>query len=323
MGGFIEGFNSLGVRTSLANDIEKDCTDTIRSTHADCEVICASIEDSSWYSEGEKGGQIDILSAGFPCQPFSIAGEQEGFKDKKNRGNLFFNIIDFCEAQTSPPKVLLLENVTNLVRKDNGAWINQILNSLRKVGYWVGLNNCHIVNSAEVTPTVQNRERVYIVAYHSAFFTRNHYKLPPIEARQHQAKLTDYVDFHSKQEDRLYLDQDNKYFIKMEKAAGSGCRKRLYQLRRTEVRVLAEDYCPTLTANMGGGGHNVPFVFDDFGLRRLTVNECASLQGYDSENLMFAAKITDGAKLKMIGNAVDPKVITWLSRPIIDNLESI
>ena len=323
MGGFIEGLNSLGMSTPLANDIDKHCTDTVRATYPDCEVICASIEDSSWYSEAERVGQIDILSAGFPCQPFSVAGEQEGFNDKKNRGNLFFNILDFCEAQASPPKVLLLENVTNLVKKDGGAWINHIINGLRKAGYWVGPNNCYIVNSADVTPTIQNRERVYIVAYHGSFFTRNPYKLPPVNAKDNLTKLTDFVDFHSKQEDRLYLDKDNKYFLKMDRVAGSGCRKRLFQLRRTEVRVLAQDHCPTLTANMGAGGHNVPFLFDDFGLRRLSVNECAQLQGYNPEKLVFAPKISDGAKLKMIGNAVDPNVISWLAKPIIDHLESL
>ena len=323
MGGFIEGLNSLGARTSLANDIDGHCTETVRATYPDCEVVCGSIEDSSWYAEGSKAGDIDILSAGFPCQPFSIAGNQEGFNDKKNRGNLFFNIIDFCEAQASPPKVLLLENVTNLVIKDGGAWINHIINSLRKAGYWVGPNNCYIVNSAKVTSTIQNRERVYIVAYHNAFFTRNRYTLPPVKTNKKLAKLTDFVDFHAKQEDRLYLDKDNKYFIKMNREAGSGCRKRLYQLRRTEVRVLPHDYCPTLTANMGGGGHNVPFVFDAFGLRRLSVNECSQLQGYNPENLVFAPNIPDSAKLKMIGNAVDPNVIRWLATPIIKHLESL
>jgi DNA (cytosine-5)-methyltransferase 1 len=322
MGGFSVGLEPLGVTTSLANDIEPDCVQTLEKNRLAKEVVGASIEDSHWFGKGQLDGQIDILSAGFPCQPFSIAGNKDGFQDQK-RGNLFFNILDFCASQELPPKVLFLENVTNLVINNGGTWLAAILNALRKAGYWVSKANCHIINSSKVTSTIQNRERVYIVAYHRSAFRRNSYKLPALKSKD-VSKLDHFVDVKAKQNDSLYLSEDNKYFRSISAAASQkGCKKRLFQLRRTEVRVLPKDLCPTLTANMGMGGHNVPFLFDDHGLRRLSVEECASLQGFDIDNFSFPPGMSDGRKLKMIGNAVDPQVVQWLGASIIKDLETL
>jgi DNA (cytosine-5)-methyltransferase 1 len=321
MGGFIEGLDGFNIETSLANDIDSSCTNTVKATFPDVPVICASMTDSSWYELAAKSGQIDVLSAGFPCQPFSIAGRQDGFSDQ-SRGNLFFNILDFCESQKTPPKVIFLENVTNLVVKDNGAWLSQILEGLRRSGYWVSKSNCHIINSSKVSLTIQQRERLYIFAYHRSFFRRNYYKLPELP-KGLSGTLSNFVDFKSKQADRLYLSENNKYYRLISEAAIKAKRQGLFQLRRTEVRAQGINKCPTLTANMGMGGHNVPFVFDNYGLRKLSVEECALLQGYNVESLTFPTDLRDSAKYKMIGNAVDPQVIKWLAEPMIKDLESL
>ena len=73
---------------------------------------------------------------------------------------------------------------------------------------------------------------------------------------------------------------------------------------------------------MGTGGHNVPFIFDDFGLRRLSVEEVSRLQGY-SGSFAFPDELSDSAKLKMIGNSVDPEVIAWLAGPILEDLKRL
>ena len=85
-------------------------------------------------------------------------------------------------------------------------------------------------------------------------------------------------------------------------------KKRLYQLRRTWVRTCPEGVCPTLTANMGGGGHNTPFVADKYGIRKLTEEECLALQGYDPGEVCFPSDAPTSVKYSMIGNAIYPKV---------------
>ena len=320
MGGFILGLNKLNVKTTFANDIDQACVDTLEHSFPEVTSLCGSIVDSSWFSRAENDVPIDILSAGFPCQPFSIAGQQDGFSDK-DRGNLFFNILDFCDSLKAPPKVIFLENVTNLMVKDNGAWLTQIVSSLRKAGYWISRTNCHIVNSSKVSSTIQQRERLYIFAYHRSVFRRNYYKLPNTK-HENSCTLTDFVDTSIKQKNSIYLDEKSKYFRLISDKAKGERKNCLFQLRRTEVRGPLENKCPTLTANMGTGGHNVPFLFDDFGLRRLSVEETGRLQGYDS-SFSFPDGLSDGAKLKMIGNSVDPNVIAWLAGPIIEDLKRL
>ena len=320
MGGFIAGLNKLSVKTTFANDIDQTCVDTLRNSFSDVTSLCGSIVDRSWFPQADEYGPIDILSAGFPCQPFSIAGRQDGFNDEE-RGNLFFNILDFCESLTSPPKVIFLENVTNLIRKDNGAWLSQIISGLRKAGYWVSRANCHVVNSSKVSSTIQQRERVYIFAYHRSVFRRNYYKLPDI-THKNSSNLSDFVDTSIKQKNSIYLDEKSKYFRFISDKAPLERKNCLFQLRRTEVRGPLVNKCPTLTANMGTGGHNVPFIFDDFGLRRLSVEEVSRLQGY-SGSFAFPDELSDSAKLKMIGNSVDPEVIAWLAGPILEDLKRL
>ena len=321
MGGFIAGLDKLNVTTTFANDIDLNCVETLRASFPEVDSICDSMTETSWYEKAENKGPIDILSAGFPCQPFSIAGNQSGFEDK-DRGNLFFNILDFCQSLKSPPKVIFLENVTNLMVKDSGAWISEILGGLRRSGYWVSKSNCHIVNSSKVAKTIQSRERVYIIAYHRSVFRRNYYRLPESDTTV-SGKLSDFVDVSIRQPDKIYLSEDNKYFRLISEKANLTKRNCLFQLRRTEVRIIPLNKCPTLTANMGTGGHNVPFIFDHYGLRRLSVDECARLQGYDLKQVIFPEKLSDAVKLKMIGNAVDPEVIRWLAKPIIKDLENL
>ncbi len=77
----------------------------------------------------------------------------------------------------------------------------------------------------------------------------------------------------------------------------------IYQLRRSYVREKKRGLCPTLTANMGIGGHNVPFVRDSWGIRRLSVEEVALLQGFDSAESLFP-DMPSPEKYRLLGNAV-------------------
>lgn len=100
-----------------------------------------------------------------------------------------------------------------------------------------------------------------------------------------------------------------------EEIARTGERDDVYQVRRSYVRHKRNGLCPTLTANMGIGGHNVPFVRDQWGIRRLTVTECASLQGF-AESSIFPASVGASSRYQMIGNAVTEAVASELSRGV-------
>ena len=106
---------------------------------------------------------FEILCAGFPCQPFSIAGNQEGFKDQE-KGNLFFDVLRIMDAKM--PKVCILENVKNLKTHDEGRTYKRIKTELEVRGYTVSEK---VLNSADFG-SPQARQRIFIVAVKGSAF---------------------------------------------------------------------------------------------------------------------------------------------------------
>ena len=99
----------------------------------------------------------DVLCAGFPCQPFSIAGDKKGFED--TRGTLFFDIIRILKEKK--PKAVILENVKHFKNHDKGRTLQVILNSLKEIGY---TTNWKVLNAKDFG-IPQNRERTIIVGF--------------------------------------------------------------------------------------------------------------------------------------------------------------
>lgn len=212
---------------------------------------------------------FDILCAGFPCQAFSIAGYQKGFED--TRGTLFFEIAKITEKHK--PKVLFLENVKNLKTHDKGKTFEVIKSTLEQLDYCV---YNEVLNSATHANIPQNRERIFIVAFDKQR-VKNYHKF----TFPKPMKLTKTI--HSclnpkKQESLFYYTPKSQYYEWLEKEVGK--KDTIYQLRRIYVRENKSNLCPTLTANMETGGHNVPIIKDDFGIRKLTPRECFNFQGY-------------------------------------------
>ena len=100
----------------------------------------------------------DILTGGFPCQPFSVAGYREGFKDE--RSNVFWKIMEIVDYHS--PKCILLENVKNLLTHDDGKTFKTITENLEKRGYSIKYK---VLNTAVITGIPQHRERIYIVCF--------------------------------------------------------------------------------------------------------------------------------------------------------------
>lgn len=250
--------------------------------------------------------KFDVLCAGFPCQAFSIAGYQKGFSD--TRGTLFFDIEQIVEKHR--PKVVFLENVKNLVSHDKGKTFKVILEILeKKLGYKVYHK---VLNSMTHANVPQNRERIFIVAFDSKQ-VKNYkaFKFP------NKIKLTrtihDILE-KGKQDAKYYYPETHPYYPELAKTITK--KDTVYQWRRVYVRENKSNVCPTLTANMGTGGHNVPLIKDDFGIRKLTPKECFAFQGYPMYKYILPP-IANSKLYMQAGNSVTTSLVERISNEII------
>ncbi len=249
---------------------------------------------------------FDILCAGFPCQAFSIAGYQKGFAD--TRGTLFFDIEQIIEKRK--PKVVFLENVKNLVSHDSGNTFKTIIETLElKLGYKVFHKILNTVTHANIP---QNRERIFIVALDPKQVKNfAEFEFPkPIKLT---TTIHDFIK-KDKQDDIYYYKSDHQYYTELEKSMTS--KDTVYQWRRVYARENKSNFCPTLTANMGTGGHNVPLIKDDFGIRKLTPKECFAFQGYPTKKYILPP-LANSKLYMQAGNSVTTTLIERIAKQII------
>ena len=251
---------------------------------------------------------FDILCGGFPCQPFSIAGKQLGFSHA-TQGTLFFNILELIKIKQ--PRAIFLENVKNLASHDNGNTFKVILGSLEESGYKV---HYKILNGTTHGNVPQNRERVFIVGFKN-------------EEDFNRIQFPDTIPLTKKIQDCLETHQiDNKYYQTNMKSPAvqkivEGVVKfnTIYQYRRYYMRENKGSVCPTLTANMGTGGHNVPFILDKKGVRKLTPRECFNFQGFP-EKFILPKTLAVSSLYKQAGNSVVVPVVRRISEEIVKAL---
>lgn len=294
IGGIRLGFEEEGFKTVFANDFDLTCKDTYDLNFSTVPLFIQDINKLKM----DDIKPFDILLGGFPCQPFSIAGYRKGFADKE-RGELFFKILEILKERK--PKALLLENVKNLKSHNSGNTFKIIKEELKKLGYYV---KDEILNTMKHGNIPQNRERVYIVGFLSkkAF---NAFSFPK------EVALTKKVpDLLENKVDEKYYYKNGTLFEELNKTIKS--KNIIYQWRRVYVRENKNGVCPTLTANMGMGGHNVPIVKDDFGIRKLTPRECARFQGFPDDFKL--PKIADSKLYKQLGNSVSVPVISRIAK---------
>ena len=248
----------------------------------------------------------DLLCGGFPCQPFSIAGNKEGFEDK--RANVFWKILDILNEHR--PRFILLENVKNLKSHDKGKTYQVIEEKLTQIGYHI---KATILDTSKITKVPQHRERIYIIGFlNKADYDAFDFDFEP----QQMSQIQDFLE--SDIEKKYYYDSRFKVYDAIEKAIDKSITENvLYQYRRFYVRENKSNCCPTLTANMGGGGHNVPLLKDEKGIRKLTPRECFNLQGFPKDYKL--PDVCDSALYKLAGNAVSVPVVDL----IVNKLKSI
>lgn len=252
---------------------------------------------------------FDVLCAGFPCQAFSIAGYRQGFNDEKGRGNLFFNILDILYAKK--PKAFILENVKNLESHDKGNTFKRILFELDKAGYKV---KSKVLNSKEYSNTPQTRERIFIVGFKSKTNFDNFSWPEKIPLTKTIHNLID-----DRAEPYFYYNRFKNYDLLKSEITK---RDTVYQWRRVYVRENKSNVCPTLTANMGTGGHNVPLILDDIDIRKLTPRECARFQGFP-EDYILPEKLAKSHLYKQIGNSVTVPLVSRVTEQLINGLNSL
>jgi DNA (cytosine-5)-methyltransferase 1 len=238
IGGIGLGFKNAGFEIAWANEIDSNACRTYAKNFEGVPIIKEDIRKI----DAHELENVDILTGGFPCQAFSIASNQKGFGD--NRGTLFFEILRIINILK--PKDVFLENVKNLASHDNGKTFKIIQQKLKEAGYSV---QCQVLNTAHYSNIPQNRERIYKDKNVSESF-----KFPKkTNKRKSTQELID------KTVGDIYYYTNTKYYPQLKKEMEEDD-DAIYQWRRVYVRKNESGLCPTLTANMGGGGHNVPIV---------------------------------------------------------------
>jgi len=298
-GAFSSAFGKYGIECCFSNDfcnnskVIFDMNHKITLTYGDLNDI-----------ENKDIPKHNILCGGFPCQPFSIAGKQEGFEDE--RSNVFWKIINILKYHS--PEIVILENVKNLKSHDKGNTFKIIQDKLKELDYHIKYK---ILNTSKITDIPQNRERIYIVCFkNKVLYEKFNFDFEEKKNKQ----INEFLIMEDIPEKYYYTDRFKVYNVVNEGVTKSINENVLYQYRRYYVRENKNNLCPTLTANMGGGGHNVPLLKDKKGIRRLTPRECFNLQGFSKEYKL--PKISDSGLYKLAGNAVSIPVVELIAEKI-------
>lgn len=265
VGGIDIGFEKTGgFVTEYANEIDSYPVKTFEKNFS-IKVDNRDIHDV----QANQVPDVSVIAGGFPCQAFSIAGYRQGFEDEKGRGTLFFELMRIVKEKK--PEVVFLENVKNLVGHDNGNTFKVILDELDKAGYHA---KSRVLNAMDYGNTPQNRERIYIVAFRDKE-SYNSFEFP--EKIALTKSLRDVIDFENEVDEKYYYTEGkykNNLYERLKEDMDD--ENAIYQWRRQYVRKNKSGVVPTLTANMGGGGHNVPLVLTKHGIRKLCMSRNVS-----------------------------------------------
>jgi DNA (cytosine-5)-methyltransferase 1 len=302
IGGFRLALQNVGGKCVFTSEWNNEAQKTYRENFGEVPFGDITKERNKNYIPNK----FDILCAGFPCQAFSIAGHQKGFAD--TRGTLFFDIEQIIKKHK--PKVVFLENVKNLVSHDNGNTFKTIIDTLEiKHGYKAFYK---VLNTATHANVPQNRERIFIVALDPEQ-VKNFAKFEFPKEIKLTKTIHDFLE-KGKQDDTFYYKKEHQYYPELSKTMLS--KNTVYQWRRVYARENKSNVCPTLTANMGSGGHNVPLIKDDYGIRKLTPKECFAFQGYPIKKYILP-NLANSKLYMQAGNSVTTTLIERIANQII------
>lgn len=297
LGGLDKGFMDTGYDIIWANDFDKYAVQTYRANFGD-HIVPGDINEIPL----EDIPDCDVLIGGFPCQPFSMMGQQRGFED--TRGTLFFRIAEIISDKIEKgkkPKAVILENVRSLTTHRNGETYREIHRVLQDVlGYKVFKD---ILNSADFG-VPQTRNRTYIVCFDNQAAD---YIFP--EAQKLQKTLQDLLEH----------DVDSKYYLSDRilptiLSNGTGG----YQAKSEIDLKIARPLCATMAKMHRACQDN--YVTQNGRIRRLTPRECARLQGFEDS---FEIPVSDCQAYKQFGNAVTVNVSRVVAESVKDTLKEL
>ncbi|WKZ29623.1 MAG: DNA cytosine methyltransferase [Patescibacteria group bacterium] len=303
IGGIRLGFEKAGFQTVFANDMDAHAATVYAANHGP--IVCKPLEEVDLLEIPK----YDVLLGGFPCQPFSRAGKGHGFEDV--RGNAFF-VLEHLIDRTRP-KAFMFENVKALVSHEGGETLKTILRSLRvKLGYQV-----HVaVLNAKDFGVPQKRERVFIVGFKNPkidFSFNNLKRKAPKPLKEILEKGAHPSHYLSKQ----YMDGLIKHKQRHSDAGSNfgycvldpeGIANTFVAGNMGRERNLVKD---RILPSDGGEGADLKSPINTLGIRRLTVNECKALQGF---NKGFKMPVTVRQAYKLLGNSVAVPVIREIAK---------
>lgn len=347
IGGIRRGFEAIGGRCVLTSEWNEPAVRTYKANYYsdpahhvfNMDIRDLTLSHQEEVSEKKAYRHIDqvipdhdVLLAGFPCQPFSIAGVSKknalgrahGFEDK-TQGTLFFDVARILAAKQ--PAAFLLENVKNLKSHDKGKTFKVILETLEELGYWVadadefGSADPKIIDGQHFVP--QHRERIVLVGFRKDLGVHDGFTLRDVEA-EFPAKKPKLKDILNKKVNDKYILTPKlweylfNYSIK-HKAKGNGFGYGL---------VTGKDIARTLSARYYKDGSEILIdrgfdpskdLHDPENImnrpRRLTPRECARLMGYDGLGVNdFKIPVSDTQAYKQFGNSVVVPVFAAVAR---------
>lgn len=315
IGGLRLGFESIGGHCVFTSEWDRFSKQTYALNYPDNHEISGDIrpfsEDPSLVPEH------DVLLAGFPCQPFSLAGVS-----KKNslgrphgflcdmQGTLFFDTARIIAHHR--PAAFLLENVKNLQRHDKGRTFAVIMATLRdKLGYHV---QARVISSAPWVP--QKRERIFIVGFREKTdFDLEKLEIPSVE---HGPKLGSILDPNESVDPKYTLTEHLWNYLQNYKAKheakGNGFGYGLFG---------PDDVARTLSARYHKDGSEILIRQDGKRPRRLTPQECARLMGFERPGRPFRIGVSDTQAYRQFGNAVVVPVIEHLAEAMAPYIRTV
>ena len=303
IGGIDLGFEYAGFQTIWANDFDKYAVQTYRANVGDNIV---------WGDIRLVKNQIpshDVLVGGFPCQPFSTLGKLQGFDDEQERGTLFFEIMDIIKKHDT--KVVVLENVKNLINHNGGRTFERIKQELDEAGYDV---NAQVLNSQDFG-VPQRRNRVFIVAFNRKYFHSAEFTYP--EKEELCITTQDLLDenvsetyFLTHKVSKTILGKGTKGYI-VNPTIDLPISKTLTATMHKMHRASQDNY----VTDEKNYERNVTDKTKRIQIRKLTPNECRKLQGFPSD---WKQVVSDCQAYKQFGNAVTVNVAYCVASKVMD-----
>ncbi len=324
IGGFRVALDRLGLKCVFSSDNDSYCQKVYYDNFGEMpfgDITQINAKDIP---------NFDILTAGFPCQPFSYAGRLLGFEDKV-RGTLFFDVVRILKEKK--PKMFILENVKGLKSHNNGETVKTIENTVKELGYTI---HTKVLSSYDFG-LPQYRERWYCVGFlnNVSFEFPQGNKRGSIlrdiideEGNFEDLKLSqfdiDRINFHFKSKDKRVQHDNSKYAPNTKKGKygvfsymkpDGTLRFHVGDTAKTQIQeayfVSLESAAPTIIAA------REPKLWDL--KRRMSVNECRRLQGFPE---WFKFNVSNQQAKRQLGNAVSVPVVEAVAKKMLEYFEN-